>query len=157
MTNSQNIMFEAIKCAEEANSINEVPVGAIIYNSQTSQIISKSFNKTNKNLDPTAHAEINVIRDACKILNTSRLINCDLYVTLEPCIMCLGAIFHARIKRLFFGAWDLKTGACGGKINLAQDKTLNHHCTLKGGVLEEESKQLLQKFFKEKRAIKNRN
>ena len=78
MTNSQNIMFEAIKCAEEANSINEVPVGAIIYNSQTSQIISKSFNKTNKNLDPTAHAEINVIRDACKILNTSRLINCDL-------------------------------------------------------------------------------
>ncbi len=120
MTNSQNIMFEAIKCAEEANSINEVPVGAIIYNSQTSQIISKSFNKTNKNLDPTAHAEINVIRDACKILNTSRLMNCDLYVTLEPCMMCAAAISQARIRRLYFGADDLKYGSINGNINYFQ-------------------------------------
>ena len=92
MTNSQNRMLEAIKCAEEASSIGEVPVGAIIYNPKTSQIISKSFNKTNKNMDPTAHAEINVIRDACKKLERSRLIDCDLYVTLEPCIMCAAAI-----------------------------------------------------------------
>ena len=115
-------MFEAIKCAEEANSINEVPVGAIIYNSQTSQIISKSFNKTNKNLDPTAHAEINVIRDACKILNTSRLINCDLYVTLEPCMMCAAAISQARIRRLYFGADDLKYGSINGNINYFQKR-----------------------------------
>ena len=126
MTNSQNIMFEAIKCAEEANSIDEVPVGAIIYNSQTSQIISKSFNKTNKNLDPTAHAEINVIRDACKILNTSRLINCDLYVTLEPCMMCAAAISQARIRRLYFGADDLKYGSINGNINYFQKENTNH-------------------------------
>ena len=151
MTNLQNIMFEAIKCAEEANSINEVPVGAIIYNSQTSQIISKSFNKTNKNLDPTAHAEINVIRDACKILNTSRLINCDLYVTLEPCIMCAAAISQARIRRLYFGADDLKYGSINGNINYFQKENTNHLPEIYDNICSESCNRLLINFFKERR------
>ncbi|MBL6861924.1 nucleoside deaminase [Pelagibacterales bacterium] len=151
MTNSQNIMFEAIKCAEEANSINEVPVGAIIYNSQTSQIISKSFNKTNKNLDPTAHAEINVIRDACKILNTSRLINCDLYVTLEPCMMCAAAISQARIRRLYFGADDLKYGSINGNINYFQKENTNHLPEIYDNICSESCNRLLINFFKERR------
>ena len=151
MTNSQNIMFESIKCAEEANSINEVPVGAIIYNSQTSQIISKSFNKTNKNLDPTAHAEINVIRDACKILNTSRLINCDLYVTLEPCMMCAAAISQARIRRLYFGADDLKYGSINGNINYFQKENTNHLPEIYDNICSESCNRLLINFFKERR------
>ena len=151
MTNSQNIMFEAIKCAEEANSINEVPVGAIIYNSQTSQIISKSFNKTNKNLDPTAHAEINVIRDACKILNTNRLINCDLYVTLEPCMMCAAAISQARIRRLYFGADDLKYGSINGNINYFQKENTNHLPEIYDNICSESCNRLLINFFKERR------
>ena len=151
MTNSQNIMFEAIKCAEEANSINEVPVGAIIYNSQTSQIISKSFNKTNKNLDPTAHAEINVIRDACKILNTSRLINCDLYVTLEPCMMCAAAISQARIRRLYFGADDLKYGSINGNINYFQKENTNHLPDMYENICSKSCNRLLINFFKERR------
>tara|TARA_B110000971_G_scaffold116608_1_gene119530 strand:+ start:1007 stop:1441 length:435 start_codon:yes stop_codon:yes gene_type:complete len=144
-------MFEAIKCAEEANSINEVPVGAIIYNSQTSQIISKSFNKTNKNLDPTAHAEINVIRDACKILNTSRLINCDLYVTLEPCMMCAAAISQARIRRLYFGADDLKYGSINGNINYFQKENTNHLPEIYDNICSESCNRLLINFFKERR------
>ena len=151
MTNSQNIMFEAIKCAEEANSIDEVPVGAIIYNSQTNQIISKSFNKTNKNLDPTAHAEINVIRDACKILNTSRLINCDLYVTLEPCMMCAAAISQARIRRLYFGADDLKYGSINGNINYFQKENTNHLPEIYDNICSESCNRLLINFFKERR------
>ena len=144
-------MFEAIKCAKEANSINEVPVGAIIYNSQTSQIISKSFNKTNKNLDPTAHAEINVIRDACKILNTSRLINCDLYVTLEPCMMCAAAISQARIRRLYFGADDLKYGSINGNINYFQKENTNHLPEIYDNICSESCNRLLINFFKERR------
>jgi len=144
-------MFEAIKCAEEANSINEVPVGAIIYNSQTSQIISKSFNKTNKNLDPTAHAEINVIRDACKILNTSRLINCDLYVTLEPCMMCAAAISQARIRRLYFGTDDLKYGSINGNINYFQKENTNHLPEIYDNICSESCNRLLINFFKERR------
>ena len=144
-------MFEAIKCAKEANSINEVPVGAIIYNSQTSQIISKSFNKTNKNLDPTAHAEINVIRDACKILNTSRLINCDLYVTLEPCMMCAAAISQARIRRLYFGADDLKYGSINGNINYFQKENTNHLPEIYDNICSENCNRLLINFFKERR------
>tara|TARA_B110000114_G_scaffold165096_1_gene185188 strand:+ start:1506 stop:1940 length:435 start_codon:yes stop_codon:yes gene_type:complete len=144
-------MFEAIKCAKEANSIDEVPVGAIIYNSQTSQIISKSFNKTNKNLDPTAHAEINVIRDACKILNTSRLINCDLYVTLEPCMMCAAAISQARIRRLYFGADDLKYGSINGNINYFQKENTNHLPEIYDNICSESCNRLLINFFKERR------
>ena len=92
MTNSLSIMLEAIKCAEEGKSLGEVPVGAVIYCHESNQIISKSYNKTSKNCDPTSHAEINVIRDACKKLKKSRLTDYDIYVTLEPCIMCAAVI-----------------------------------------------------------------
>ena len=151
MTNSQNIMLEAIKCAEEASSIGEVPVGAIIYNPKTSQIISKSFNKTNKNMDPTAHAEINVIRDACKKLECSRLIDCDLYVTLEPCIMCAAAISQARIRRLYFGADDLKYGSINGNINYFQKENTNHLPEIYDNICSDSCNKLLINFFKERR------
>jgi tRNA(adenine34) deaminase len=151
MTNSQNIMFEAIKCAEEASSIGEVPVGAIIYNPKTSQIISKSFNKTNKNMDPTAHAEINVIRNACKKLECSRLIDCDLYVTLEPCIMCAAAISQARIRRLYFGADDLKYGSINGNINYFQKENTNHLPEIYDNICSDSCNRLLINFFKERR------
>jgi len=151
MTNSQNIMLEAIKCAEEASSIGEVPVGAIIYNPKTSQIISKSFNKTNKNMDPTGHAEINVIRDACKKLECSRLTDCDLYVTLEPCIMCAAAISQARIRRLYFGADDLKYGSINGNINYFQKENTNHLPEIYDNICSDSCNRLLINFFKERR------
>jgi len=144
-------MLEAIKCAEEASSIGEVPVGAIIYNPKTSQIISKSFNKTNKNMDPTAHAEINVIRDACKKLERSRLIDCDLYVTLEPCIMCAAAISQARIRRLYFGADDLKYGSINGNINYFQKENTNHLPEIYDNICSDSCNRLLINFFKERR------
>ena len=100
-------------------------------------------------------AEILTIRDAGQYLKNYRLLNCSLYVTLEPCVMCLGAIFHARISNLIFGAYDPKTGACESAVNLKENKELNHHCVIHGGVLEEESKTLLQNFFEIKRK-KNR-
>ena len=147
-------MGQAIEQAKLSYAEDEVPVGAIVV--YENKIIGIGRNKSISKNSPIAHAEIIAIEQASNYLKNYRLINCDLYVTLEPCIMCLGAIFHARIKKLFFGAWDPKTGACGGKINLAGDKALNHHCILTGGVLEEESKQLLKRFFEEKRAKKNR-
>jgi tRNA(adenine34) deaminase len=147
-------MKHALEQAKLSYSEDEVPVGAIVVHEN--KIIGVGRNKLISQNNPIAHAEMIAIQQASDYLTNYRLINCDLYVTLEPCIMCLGAIFHARINRLFFGAWDNKTGACGGKIDLVQDKTLNHHCTSTGGILEEQSAQLLQKFFKEKRAKKNR-
>jgi len=145
----------ALEQAKLSYTEDEVPVGAVVV--YENKIIGVGRNKSISQNNPIAHAEIVAIQQASNYLKNYRLVNCDLYVTLEPCIMCLGAIFHARINRLFFGAWDNKTGACGGKINLAQDKTLNHHCTSAGGILEEQSSRLLQNFFKEKRAKKNRD
>ena len=148
-------MDQALDQARASYAEDEVPVGAIVVHEN--KIIGFGRNKSISQNNPIAHAEIIAIQQASNYLKNYRLVNCDLYVTLEPCIMCLGAIFHARISRLFFGAWDNKTGACGGKINLTQDKALNHHCTSTGGILEEQSAQLLQKFFKEQRAKKNRD
>ncbi|MDG2252630.1 MAG: tRNA adenosine(34) deaminase TadA [Methylophilaceae bacterium] len=147
-------MGHALEQARLSYSEDEVPVGAVVV--YQDKIIGVGRNKLISQNNPIAHAEMIAIQHAADYLKNYRLINCDLYVTLEPCIMCMGAIFHARINRLFFGAWDNKTGACGGKINLVQDKTLNHHCSSTGGILEEQSAQLLQKFFKEKRTKKNR-
>ena len=148
-------MENALEQAKLSYAEDEVPVGAIVV--YENKIIGFGRNKSVTQNNPTAHAEIIAIQKASNYLKNYRLVNCDLYVTLEPCTMCLGAIFHARIKRLFFGAWDHKIGVCGGKINLAQNKSLNHHCTLTGGILEEESKQLLQSSFEVKRAKKNRD
>ena len=145
-------MMQAIKQADLSYANDEVPVGAIVVYEK--KIIGVGRNQSISQNSPLAHAEMMAIQDASNYLKNYRLKNCDLYVTLEPCLMCLGAIFHARITRLFFGAWDAKTGACGGKVNLTQDKSLNHHCEINGGILELESKKLLQDFFTEKRQKK---
>ena len=105
-----------------------MPIGAIV--SKEGRIIGTGYNRSINDSDPSGHAEIIALRDAGKKIGNYRLVNCNLYVTLEPCIMCLGAIFHARIKNLYFGAYDNKTGSCGGHINLLNNKNLNHHCKL---------------------------
>jgi tRNA(adenine34) deaminase len=149
----QFFMGEALKQAKLSFKDDEVPIGAVLV--YQNKIIASGHNLSIANHDPSAHAEILTIRDAGQYLKNYRLLNCSLYVTLEPCVMCLGAIFHARISTLIFGAYDPKTGACESAVNLKENKELNHHCVIHGGVLEEESKTLLQNFFEIKRK-KNR-
>jgi len=149
----QFFMGEALKQAILSFEADEVPIGAVLV--YQNKIIASGYNLSIANHDPSAHAEILTIRDAGQYLKNYRLLNCSLYVTLEPCLMCLGAIFHARISNLIFGAYDPKTSACDSVINLKEIKELNHHCVIHGGVLESESKTLLQDFFKIKRK-KNR-
>ena len=145
----QFFMGEALKQAKLSFDTDEVPIGAVLV--YQNKIIASGYNLSISNHDPSAHAEILTIRDAGQYLKNYRLTNCSLYVTLEPCVMCLGAIFHARISNLIFGAYDHKKGACESVANLKEDKELNHHCVIHGGVLEFESKTLLQDFFKNKR------
>tara|TARA_B100000787_G_scaffold166872_1_gene152731 strand:- start:1917 stop:2366 length:450 start_codon:yes stop_codon:yes gene_type:complete len=135
----------ALEQARKAEEMGEVPVGAILINDGI--IIAKSHNQPISTNDATAHAEIQLIRAAGKKLKNYRLTNTTLYVTLEPCAMCLGAIMHARIDRLVFGAYDLKTGVCGSSENLIGANCFNHKIKLISGVLENESKQLLKNFF----------
>jgi len=143
-------MKQAIEQAKIAKNQNEVPVGAII--TYKNKIIAKAHNAPISQNDPTAHAEIQALRIAAKTLNNYRLNNCTLYVTLEPCTMCIGAILHARIKHLVYGAKDPKTGAIESVLNIADNKQLNHHLTIQGGIMEKECGDLLKAFFKEKRA-----
>lgn len=150
--NHEYFMSIAIDMAKKSFSFDEVPVGAIIV--QNNEIIGRGYNSNITSNDPTAHAEINAIRDASQYLNNYRLNDCNIYVTLEPCTMCLGAIFHSRIKNLFFGASDFKTGVCGGYIDLTKNKEINHHCQVVGGILSDESSSLIKKFFKNKRQKK---
>jgi len=124
-------------------------VGAIVV--YQDQIIGRGFNAPISRQDPSAHAEIQAMRDAAQRLGNYRLVDCDLYVTLEPCVMCAGAIMHARIERLFYGASDPKTGACGSIINLFQEKRLNHHTEVIGGILAEKCGSVLSDFFAERR------
>ena len=145
-------MGEALKQAKLSFEANEVPIGAILV--YQNKIIASGHNLSIANHDPSAHAEILTIRNAGQYMKNYRLLNCSLYVTLEPCIMCLGAIFHARISNLFFGAYDHKIGACKNVGYLNESKELNHHCTIQGGILEKESKVILQGFFKNKRQKK---
>ena len=142
-------MNEALTQAKHSFADDEVPIGAVLV--YQNKIIASSHNLSITNHDPSAHAEILTIRAAGQYLMNYRLLNCSLYVTLEPCVMCLGAIFHARISNLIFGAYDTKTGACESVVNLKENKDLNHHCVIHGGILKNESKALLQDFFKTKR------
>lgn len=142
----------AIALANEAASLGEVPVGAIVV--KDSQIIGKGRNAPISLNDPTAHAEIQAIREAAQHLGNYRLVGCTLYVTLEPCAMCSGAIQHARIARLVYGASDPKTGCCGSVVNLMAEQKLNHHCELIQGVLAAECGALLSDFFRQRRLTK---
>jgi tRNA(adenine34) deaminase len=138
-------MGEALVLARAAQARGEVPVGAIVVRDGT--IIGRGGNAPIAANDPTAHAEIAALRDAARALGNYRLPGCSLYVTLEPCTMCVGAILHARIARLVFGARDPKTGACGSVVDLFGEPRLNHHATVLGGVLADECGKLLSDFF----------
>ncbi len=144
-----DFMYEALDLAKQAKMKGEVPVGAIVVKGNT--IIGRGFNRPILAADPTAHAEIVALREAAHNLGNYRLLDCTLYVTLEPCVMCIGAIFHARISRLVYGAKDPKTGACGSVIHLPAIKQLNHHTLVTEGILEEETAAVLKKFFSEQR------
>jgi len=142
-------MSLALLEAQKSKEIDEVPVGAIIV--LDGEIISKDHNQSISENNPTAHAEINAIRNAAKNIGNYRLNGTSLYVTLEPCAMCYGAITHARISRLIFGAYDYKTGVCGSSIKLHEQNCFNHTPEIKGGVLERECSLILKEFFQKKR------
>lgn len=142
-------MREALALAREAGGVDEVPVGAVVV--LDGRIVGRGFNHPIGRHDPTAHAEVMALRDAAKNLGNYRLPGCELYVTLEPCAMCSGAIFHARIARVVYGAKDPKTGVAGSVFDLYANERLNHHASIEGGVLAEECGQLLSAFFAAKR------
>jgi tRNA(adenine34) deaminase len=148
----QTFMRLALDQAHNAWALAEVPVGAVVV--KDGQVIATGFNQPVGNSDPTAHAEIQAMRAAAELLGNYRLSHCELYVTLEPCAMCAGAMQHARIKRLVFGAADPKTGACGSVVDLFAETRLNHHTTVRGGVLAAECGEMLSKFFAERRELK---
>lgn len=143
-------MLQAISQAHNAWALGEVPVGAVIV--KDGEIIATGFNQPIGNHDPTAHAEIMALRAAASILGNYRLPGCELYVTLEPCAMCAGAMMHARLARVVFGAADPKTGACGSVVNLFAQEKINHHTELVGGVMAQECGALLKDFFATRRA-----
>lgn len=147
--NDEFFMHEAIEEAKKSLTQNEVPVGAIIVKDNT--IIARAHNLMISDHSPTAHAEMLAIKTAGEFLKNYRLVDTTLYVTLEPCVMCVGAIIHARIKRVVFGASDYKTGAVNSAFNLLLDPKHNHHPEVLGGVLGEETSKLLSDFFAKRR------
>lgn len=146
----RRFMRLALAEAARAEAAGEVPVGAVIV--LDGEVVGAGFNRPIGTHDPTAHAEIGALRSAAARLGNYRLAGCDLYVTLEPCAMCAGAIQHARIRHLVWGAADPKTGACGSIVDLFAEPRLNHHATVTGGVLGAESAATLQAFFSARRA-----
>ena len=145
-----NFMLLAVSEAKKAGQMGEVPVGAVLV-SERGTIVSASPNRMLELMDPAAHAEILALRKAARKINNYRLLNTILYVTVEPCIMCMGAIVHARIAKVVFGARDPKWGAAGSLYNFAVDDRLNHRVTIVQGVCEQECKSLMQNFFRTKR------
>jgi len=145
----EDFMREALRLAGEAAMAGEVPVGAVVV--AEGRIVGRGFNQPISSQDPTAHAEIVALRAAARELRNYRLGDCELFVTIEPCAMCAGAIMHARISRLIYGAPDPKTGACGSVLNLFGEARLNHHTRTQGGLLARDAVQLLQSFFEGKR------
>ncbi len=142
-------MLRALALAREAASCGEVPVGALVV--RGGEVVGRGFNAPISRHDPTAHAEVMALRDAAANLGNYRLPGCTLYVTLEPCAMCAGAIMHARIARVVYGARDAKTGVHGSILDLFAEERLNHHATVEGGVLAEECGRLLSDFFAARR------
>ncbi|WP_440053949.1 tRNA adenosine(34) deaminase TadA [Pseudoalteromonas sp. T1lg65] len=142
-------MEQALQYADKAELQNEIPVGAVVVKDQ--QIVGIGWNRSISEHDPSAHAEMVAIREAGKTLNNYRLVDCTLYVTLEPCPMCAGLLVHSRVKRVVFGASDEKTGAAGSIMNLLQDPKLNHQVEVTSGVLAERCGNKLSAFFKRRR------
>ena len=149
-TDTDNILMRrAIHLAEEAQKAGEVPVGALIF--RDGEIIGEGWNRPILDHDPTAHAEIKALQEAGRQLQNYRLVGATLYVTLEPCVMCMGAISHARVQRIVYGAPDPKRGAAGSALQLADADFLNHRITVDGGLYDEECSALLLDFFKARR------
>lgn len=148
----EEFMKEALKEAKKAYDKLEVPVGCVIV--KDGKIIAKAHNQKETKLDTTKHAEILAIQKASKKLKSWRLLDCEMYVTLEPCSMCAGAIINSRIKKVYFGTKDEKTGACGSVLNLFNDYTFNHKVELEEGILKDECEKILKDFFKDLRKIK---
>ena len=148
----KHFMKIALKEAGKAREILEVPIGAVIV--KDGEIIARGYNKRETLKNPLAHAEILAIEEASKVLDSWRLIDCTIYVTIEPCAMCAGAIVNSRIKRLVIGAMDPKMGACGSIVDLVRHEKFNHRVELESGVLEEECSGIMKEFFKELRARK---
>lgn len=146
-------MQHALMLAKRAETIGEIPVGAVIID-ENQQIIGEGFNQPILQHNPTAHAEIMAIEQAGKTLRNYRLVNTTLYITLEPCIMCAGAIIHSRIKRVVYGASDYKTGAAGSFIEILAYPGINHYAEINGGVLADECSNLISDFFKKRRLQK---
>jgi tRNA(adenine34) deaminase len=143
------MMREAMQLASRAAEQGEVPVGAVVV--KDGRIVGRGYNAPISSGDPTAHAEIRALRDAAGALENYRLGDCALYVTLEPCAMCAGAIMHGRVARLVYGAADPKTGACGSVVDLFAERRLNHHTEVTGGVLAAEAGKQLSEFFAARR------
>jgi tRNA(adenine34) deaminase len=145
----EKFMLEALREARRAFDRDEVPVGAVIVHKD--RIIARAHNQVELLNDPTAHAEMIALTQAASFLKQKRLLDTSIYVTIEPCPMCAGALVLARVKNLIYGADDPKSGACGSVINIIQNKRLNHRITIEKGILKEESSSLLGEFFKNKR------
>lgn len=143
-------MRAALELARQAGQAGEVPVGAVVV--KEGEIIGRGSNAPIVRHDPSAHAEMLALRDAAQRVGNYRLVGCEVYVTLEPCLMCVGAMFHARIARVVYGASDPKTGAAGSVLNLFEEQRLNHHAEVLGGVLAEECGCVLSQFFAARRA-----
>ncbi|MBO5714530.1 MAG: tRNA adenosine(34) deaminase TadA, partial [Clostridia bacterium] len=142
----EKFMLLALDLAKKAQKKDEVPIGAVIV--REGKVIAKAFNLMEKKQSATSHAEIIAINKACKKLKSWRLLDCEMYVTLEPCSMCAGALINSRIKKLYIGADDNKTGACGSVLNLLGDYKFNHTIEVKKYILKEDSEKLLKEFFK---------
>ena len=145
----EDFMRAALELAREAGEAGEVPVGAIV--AKGGEIIGRGYNRPISTCDPTAHAEVVALRDAAGRTANYRLPGAELFVTLEPCVMCLGAILHARIARLVYAASDPKAGACGSIVSLASNEALNHQTLVQGGLMTGDAVRLLQAFFRERR------
>ena len=145
-------MKEALKEAQKAFDKEEVPVGAVIV--KDGKIIAKAHNEKESKKDSTSHAEILAIKKACKKLGSWRLLDCEMYVTLEPCSMCAGALINSRIKKLYIGTEDMKTGACGSVLNLLGDYKFNHKVEVEKNILKEDCEKILKDFFKMLRKTK---
>ena len=148
----ETFMKEALKEAKKAYKKDEVPVGAVIV--KNGEVIAKAYNTKEGKADTTCHAEILAIKKASKKLNAWRLQDCEMYVTLEPCPMCAGALIQSRIKKVFIGTMDYKTGACGSVLNLLEDYKFNHKVECKIGIMQEQCEKILQDFFKDLRQKK---